>query len=124
MQKPNPLSNCTASHPLSLRYFLVFSTVLSHVVCPTIFPTPLPRLLFHIKFLVFNSERKKSMPAKKCVTLNLSLIGFFTRIDSISCFHPGSSMLSSTLNDRSFLPPSSFYCLSDNFSYFFSMFFF
>ena len=54
-------------------------------------------------FNIFNCERKMSIPAKKCVSLNLSLMGCFGPIDSTSCIHSGSSMLSSTVNDRSFL---------------------
>ena len=63
-----------------------------------------------------------SISAKMCVSLNLSLIGCFGLIDSTSCTHPGSSMLSSTLTGRSFLPPRGLSCLSDSFSSFFSGF--
>ena len=60
-----------------------------------------------------------SISAKKCVSLNLSLMGCFGPIDSISYTHSGSSTLSSTLTDRSFLPPRGLSCLSDSFSKFF-----
>ena len=63
-----------------------------------------------------------SISAKKCVSLNLSLIGCLGPIDSTSYTHSGSSILSSTLTDRSFLPPRGLSCLSDSFYNFFLWF--
>ena len=63
-----------------------------------------------------------TISAKKCVSLNLSLIGCLGPIDSTSYTHSGSSILSSTLTDRSFLPPRGLSCLSDSFLTFFYAF--
>ena len=82
---------------------------------------PLSRLLFIFHnfssdvFWFVNCESKNSISAKKCVSLNLSLIGCFGLIYSIS-LHPGSSMLSCTLTDCFFLPLRGLSCLSDSFS--------
>ena len=121
MQKPNPLSKGTASNPLSLRYFLVFSTALSLGVCLTFFAYAFAAASISHKvspdvFCFSNCQRKMSISGKKCVSLNLSLMGCFGPIDSTSYTHPGSSMLSSTLTDCSFLTPRGLSCLSDSFS--------
>ena len=109
MQKPTPLSKGTPSNPLSqdLSSFFQWLCLLGFAV--RFLHMPLSRLQFYIKFQkmffgLFKCERKMSTSAKKCVSLKLSLMGCFGPIDSTSCTHPGSSMLSSTLTDRSFLP--------------------
>ena len=84
----------------------------------------LPRLLFHPKFQrcffwFFKCDRKMSISAKKCFSFNLSPIGCFGPIYRLSCTHPGSSRLSATLTDCSFLPLRRLSCLSDSFSKYF-----
>ena len=55
-------------------------------------------------FWFFYCKRKMSISAKKCASINLSLMGCFGPIDKTSWTHPGSSMLSSTSTDCSFFP--------------------
>ena len=120
MQKPTPLSKDAASNPLSLICILSFSTALSVGVCRTFFAYAFAAISISHNFSsdtfwFVNCECKKSISAKKCVSINLYLIGCFGLIYTIS-LPPGSSILSCTLTDRFFLPLRGLSCLSDSFS--------
>ena len=75
-------------------------------------------------FLVFfNCERKTLISAKKCVSLNLAVMGSFEPINSTLCTHPSSSMLSSTTTDCSFVRLKRFNLSLGEFFKIFSMIF-
>ena len=96
--------NGFVSWSLPTFFAYVFAAVfISHKISPGV-------------FWFFNCARKMSILAQMCVSLTLSLMGCFGSTDSISCTHPASSMLSSTLTDCSFLTRRGSSCLSDNFS--------
>ena len=115
LHKSNPLSKGTASNPLSLGYFLIFSKALFLGAWLLLCICLCLGFYFKISFTrSFSIVRGKCRyHPKKRLPLNLSLLGCFGPIDSTSCTHPGSSMLSSTLIDCSFLPPRGLSCLSD-----------
>ena len=102
---------------LFLIQFASYTPTLRYIgVCLTFFANALAAASISHKvsldvFWFFNCERKMSVSAKKCVLLNLSLMGCFGHIDSTSFTHSGSWTLSSTLS-----------CLSVSFSNFFLWF--
>ena len=116
MQKPIRSSLGTASNPLSLRVFHLFSMDLTRRICRASFGHAFAAtsVFYKVSLSIFwflNCELKISISAKNCISSILSLIGCIEPIDTLSCTYPvprGSSMLCSTLTDRSFSPSKRF----------------
>ena len=125
--KTNPLIKKHSQQTIIFEKFLHFFMVSSPEVCLTCFAyafavASISHNVSPDAFLFFNCERKMSIWAKKCVSLNLSLIHCFNPIGIVLCTHPGSSMLSSTLTYSSSLTPRVFFVSRAVFLTFFTVF--